>query len=249
MGRTNPPRVKAGRFFFSQHRRRAVESDAAARNRDDVARVFRAAKHDSLDQIHRDRHKRRKNRRAPPSPQSSQRSARSRSQPGRGAPGEGRRRPQNVRPFQADQFAAISQRLPRICFSFHEVRSRRTESGWRLACRIRTRATSRAGRILGEKICVAAGTRGSFPTKQFKAARKNGRIRRHFRFNSPNGASNCTERRASEPCWILFSASVIPRSQRSAVASKKFIGFEIDDAYLAEAKRRIASGRGGRSRK
>ena len=38
-----------------------------------------------------------------------------------------RRRPQNVRPFQADQFAAISQRLPRIRFSFHEVRSRRTE--------------------------------------------------------------------------------------------------------------------------
>ena len=38
-----------------------------------------------------------------------------------------------VRSFQADQFAAISQRLPRICFSFHEVRSRRTEQAgaWR----------------------------------------------------------------------------------------------------------------------
>ena len=36
-------------------------------------------------------------------------------------------------------------------------------------------------------------------------------------------------------------------AQRCGV--KKFIGFEIDDAYLAEAKRRIASGRGGRSRK
>ncbi len=40
----------------------------------------------------------------------------------------------------------------------------------------------------------------------------------------------------------------------SAVAAqrcrvKKFIGFEIDDAYPSEAKRRIASGRGGRSRK
>ena len=45
----NPPRLKIERFLFSQHRRRAVESDAAARNRDDVARVFRAAKHDSLD--------------------------------------------------------------------------------------------------------------------------------------------------------------------------------------------------------
>ena len=40
----------------------------------------------------------------------------------------------------------------------------------------------------------------------------------------------------------------------SAVAAqccgvKNFIGFEIDDAYLAEAKRRIASGRSARSRK
>src|SRR5262249_19170807 len=92
----------------------------------------------------------------------------------------------------------------------------------RLACRIRTRATSRAGVILGETICVAAGTLGLCLTKQFKAAKKNGRIRRHSRFNSPNGASNCTERRASEPCWIPFSASVIPRSQRSAVALKDF---------------------------
>ena len=38
-----------------------------------------------------------------------------------------------VWPFQTDQFLAISQRLPRIRFSFHEVRSRRTESAraWR----------------------------------------------------------------------------------------------------------------------
>jgi site-specific DNA-methyltransferase (adenine-specific) len=36
-------------------------------------------------------------------------------------------------------------------------------------------------------------------------------------------------------------------AQRCGV--QKFIGFEIDDAYLAEAKRRIASGRAGRSRK
>ena len=36
-------------------------------------------------------------------------------------------------------------------------------------------------------------------------------------------------------------------AQRCGV--KKFLGFEIDDAYLSEAKRRIASGRSGRSRK
>jgi site-specific DNA-methyltransferase (adenine-specific) len=36
-------------------------------------------------------------------------------------------------------------------------------------------------------------------------------------------------------------------AQRSGV--KRFLGFEIDDAYLSEAKRRIANGRGARSRK
>jgi site-specific DNA-methyltransferase (adenine-specific) len=36
-------------------------------------------------------------------------------------------------------------------------------------------------------------------------------------------------------------------AQRCSV--KKFIGFEIDDAYLAEAKQRIARGRGTRARK
>ena len=35
----------------------------------------------------------------------------------------------------------------------------------------------------------------------------------------------------------------------AALWREKFLGFEIDDAYLAEAKRRIASGRGARSRK
>ena len=93
---------------------------------------------------------------------------------------------------------------------------------WHLACRTKTRATSRAGRILGEKICVAAGTRGLFLTKQFKVARKNGRIRRRFQFNSPNGASNCMASPESTRCWIPFSASVIPRSQQGAVASKGF---------------------------
>jgi site-specific DNA-methyltransferase (adenine-specific) len=36
-------------------------------------------------------------------------------------------------------------------------------------------------------------------------------------------------------------------AQRCGV--ERFLGFEIDDAYLSEAKRRIVSGRGGRSRK
>ena len=60
-----------------------------------------------------------------------------------------------------------------------------------------------------------------------------------------------TARSVARPtrCSILFSASVIPPSRAQRCGVKKFIGFEIDDAYLAEAKRRIASGRGARSRK
>ncbi len=44
MGGTSPPRLKIERLFFSQHRRRAVEPDAAARNRHDVARVCSCCK-------------------------------------------------------------------------------------------------------------------------------------------------------------------------------------------------------------
>jgi site-specific DNA-methyltransferase (adenine-specific) len=36
-------------------------------------------------------------------------------------------------------------------------------------------------------------------------------------------------------------------AQRCGV--KKFVGFEIDDGYLSEAKQRIAGGRGTRARK
>lgn len=89
-------------------------------------------------------------------------------------------------------------------------------TGWPWVCHIKTRATSRAGPILAGMICGVVGTRGSFLMKQFKAARKSGRIRQPFRFNSPNGASNYRERHASKPCWIPFLASVIPRWRRSA---------------------------------
>ena len=53
--------------------------------------------------------------------------------------------------------------------------------GWRLAFRIRTKATSRGGRTLVEAIYAVAATRGSFPTKQFRAARKNDHTLRHSR--------------------------------------------------------------------
>ena len=44
MGETNPACIESGRFFFSQHRRRAVEPDAATRNCDDVCATFSSCK-------------------------------------------------------------------------------------------------------------------------------------------------------------------------------------------------------------
>src|SRR4030095_14564607 len=70
--------------------------------------------------------------------------------------------------------------------------------GLRWAFRTRTRATSRAGRILGEAIYVVAETHGLFPTRQFRAVQKSDRIRQRFPFNSPSGASNCTASRESK---------------------------------------------------
>ena len=51
-----------------------------------------------------------------------------------------------ARSFQADQFAALSERLPRIYFSFHQERAASKSIGLRSVFRIRTRATLRAGR-------------------------------------------------------------------------------------------------------
>jgi len=45
---------KIKRLIFSQHRRRAVQSDVATRDRHNTARFFRATKYDSLDQIDSD---------------------------------------------------------------------------------------------------------------------------------------------------------------------------------------------------
>ena len=51
------------------------------------------------------------------------------------------------------------------------------------AFRTRTRATSRAGRTLAEAIYDVGATPGSFPTRQFRAAKKNGHIPRRFLFS------------------------------------------------------------------
>ena len=94
-------------------------------------------------------------------------------------------------PFQANQLKTVSQRLPRIRFSFHEVRSRRTgpACAWRSVSGQKQHFALLS--ILAERICVAAGIRGSFRMRQFRAARKNVRIPRHFLPSSSSGAPNC----------------------------------------------------------
>src|SRR5205809_884070 len=74
----------------------------------------------------------------------------------------------------------------------------------------RTKATLRAGRILVEAIYAVAATRGSFPTRRFRAVQRSDRIRRRFLFNSPNGVSSCTECRELKRCLIHFSESELP---------------------------------------
>jgi DNA modification methylase len=58
---------------------------------------------------------------------------------------------------------------------------------WRLASRIRTKATYPVGRIPAEAIFDVAGTLGLFPTKQSRVAKENARIPRRFQFSSPSG--------------------------------------------------------------
>ena len=152
----------------------------------------------------------------------------SRSEAGRGAPGEGEGS-SLVWPFQADQFAAISKRLPRIRFSFHEVRSRRTESAraWRAV----------SGQEQHRALASYSGRRSALPREH---------VVRPLRNNSKSGertaasgdVSSSTRRMVYQtawsvarpiPCWILFSASETQPSRAQRCGVKKFIGFEIDE--------------------
>ncbi len=90
--------------------------------------------------------------------------------------------------------------------------------GSRLAFHIRTKATSPAGRTRAEATFAVAVTRGLFPMKRFRAARKSGRTPRLFRSNWLNGASICTEHRACIQCSTHFSVSGIQPWQLIAAA-------------------------------
>src|SRR4029077_6604031 len=127
---------------------------------------------------------------------------------------------------QRDKRLVISSQLIRTGFltiatsTFFTLRSpdELKSIGLPSAFRTRTKATSRAGRILEGSIYAVAATHGSFPTRQFRAALRSGRIPRRFLFNSPNGASNSTASRESKRCSIRFLVLEIQQSLRSAAA-------------------------------
>ena len=247
MGRTNPPRLKTERFFFSQHRRRAVEPDAAARNRDDVARVFRSAKHDSLDQIHRDR----RSIVAVALRATSIRSAPPGRDPNPDAERQVKRSTGGLATF--GHFKPInSPRFLNDCheYVFHFTKSGRVELN-RLALGVPYQDKSNIARWSHTrgKDLRCRGNTWFVPYETIQSREK----------ERPHPATFPVQ--LAEWCIKLHGASRV-RSMldpflgigNSAVAAqrcgvKRFIGFEIDDAYLAEAKRRIASGRGARSRK
>ena len=243
MGGTSPARVKAGRFFLSQHRRRAVEPDAASRDRHDVARVFRSAKHDSLDQIHRDRHDHGK--------AVALRATRSRSpagRGGRGAPGEGRRRPRSFGHFKPIN----SPRFLNDCheYVFHFTKSGRVELN-RLALGVPYQDKSNIARwrhTQGDDLRC----RGNTWFVPYETIQSREKERPHPATFPVQLAEWCIKlhgvsrvRSMLDPFLGIGNSAV--GAQRCRV--KKFIGFEIDETYLAEAKRRIVNGRGPGSRK
>ena len=237
MGRTNPPLVKARRFFFSQHRRRTVESNAAARNCDELPRVFRAAKHYSLDQIHRNRDKRR------PTPP-----------PIRAPPG---RVPTRTRSASSGltfgHFKPINS--PRFLNDCHEYVFHFTKSGRvglnRLALGVPYQDKSNITRWSHTrgKDLRCRGNTWFVPYETIQSREK----------ERPHPATFPVQ--LAEWCIKLHKAASVRTMLdpflgigNSAVAAKRcgverFVGFEIDEPYLAEAKRRIASDRGGPAQK
>ena len=241
MGRTNPPRLKTERFFFSQHRRRAVESDAAARNRDDVARVYSCCKTRFTGS-----NPSRSTQTLTCSPLSAP--------PGRDPNPDAERRVRVEGGTQTfGHFKPInSPRFLNDCheYVFHFTKSGRVELN-RLALGVPYQDKSNIARWSHTrgKDLRCRGNTWFVPYETIQSREK----------ERPHPATFPVQ--LAEWCIKLHGASRV-RSMldpflgigNSAVAAqrcgvKKFIGFEIDDAYLAEAKRRIASGRGARSRK
>ena len=204
-----------------------------------LARSIRAAKHDSLDQIHRDRYKRWKNRRTRPSPQDPL--------PGQGeADAERRVRVEGgLKTF--GHFKPInSARFLNDCheYVFHFTKSGRVELN-RLALGVPYQDKSNISRW--------AHTRGNdlrcrgntwfVPYATIQSREK----------ERPHPATFPVQ--LAEWCIKLHGVSRVETMLdpflgigNSAIAAqrcgmKTFIGFEIDEAYLTEAKRRVCSDR------
>ena len=96
---------------------------------------------------------------------------------------------------------------------------------------------SRAG-ARRPRIYAAAATRGSFPTRRSRAAKRTGRIRRRFRRVSRNCACGSTgsigSRTVVDPFLGLGSTAVA-----CAQLGLDFVGIEMDEGYLKEAIARV----------
>ena len=227
MGRTSPARVKAGRFFFSQYRRRAVEPDAAARNCDDVARIFVS-----------------KTRFTGSNP------SRSTIIVAVALPGAACALPigKRLQVRSSGHFKPInSPRFLNDCheYVFHFTKSGRVELN-RLALGVPYQDKSNIARWSHTrgKDLRCRGNTWFVPYETIQSREK----------ERPHPATFPV--RLAEWCIKLHGASRVGTMLdpflgigNSAVAAqrcgvRRFIGFEIDDAYLAEAKRRIVKGRG-----
>ena len=231
MGGTNPACIESGRFFFSQHRRRAIKSDAAPRNCDDVARLFRAAKYNSLDQIHCDRRSLK-----PPGCGPSDFSRAGDGPPARGC---------STRSF--GHFKPInSKRFLNDCheYIFHFTKSGRVELD-RLALGVPYQDKSNISRWshTGGTDLRCRGNTWFIPYETIQSREKE---RPHPATFPVQLVEWCIKLHGAprvhsmlDPFLGIGNSAVA--AQRCAV--KRFIGFEIDEDYLAEAKRRVTSGR------
>jgi len=137
----------------------------------------------------------------------------------------------------------VSQRFLNDCheYVFHFTKSGRIGiDRSRSVFLIRTRATLHVGHTRAGAIAVVAATHGSFRMRRFKAALRSVHTRR--RSGRAGGVVYQTTRRFA----CRHHARSILGIGNSAIAAKiaafsRFIGFEIDEAYLAEAQRRIGA--------
>jgi hypothetical protein len=133
----------------------------------------------------------------------------------------------NARPFQTDQFKAIFERLPRVYFPFHKDRPCRTRS-----------AGNRWSHTGGSDLRC----RGNTWFVPYETIQSRAKERPHPATFPVQLADWCIKLHGASRVQTMLDPFL--GIGNSAVAAqrcdvKKFIGFEIDETYLAEAKRRV----------